>query len=55
MPVSLMGKFQFHKGTIKTSTRVAASVPKSDFNSIKVQLKPHFYHDHGLYNQIAIP
>ena len=33
-------KFQFHKGTIKTIVAVKKAQSSSDFNSIKVQLKP---------------
>ena len=32
--------FQFHKGTIKTCAKCFDSFCMSDFNSIKVQLKP---------------
>ena len=31
--------FQFHKGTIKTMSRVLEAAGYEDFNSIKVQLK----------------
>ena len=32
--------FQFHKGTIKTKKSIAEAFSASDFNSIKVRLKP---------------
>ena len=33
-------QFQFHKGTIKTSSEQAVSKQRMNFNSIKVRLKP---------------
>ena len=47
--------FQFHKGTIKTTTTKFASATNFNFNSIKVRLKLHLEIMVGTCTDISIP
>ena len=42
----LVNTFQFHKGTIKTVTTEIVALFNSNFNSIKVRLKPSMVPHH---------
>ena len=49
--VSVNGKFQFHKGTIKTALMHLAEKAPGYFNSIKVRLKQG---NHAVYRVIIL-
>ena len=48
-------KFQFHKGTIKTSSRMNNLPGYLYFNSIKVRLKPQLQKASFIQKDISIP